>query len=96
MEEMAFLFVRIVGLFMSVVGVFLLPPLMVAAKIYLVEHNLHDKVDLPYDLFYWLVAIGFLSILATGFPIFKTIKILRFSKETEKNEPEIPERQDVP
>lgn len=76
-ELMLFMGVRILALACSVLGVFLGPAFVIAAQIYVVEHHLQAEVRIPSDLIHWLSAIGFMSILATGFPLIDLPALIR-------------------
>lgn len=77
MEATLFMGVRILALACSVLGVFLGPVCVIAAQIYIAEHHLQKEVTIPSDLIHWLSAIGFMSILATGFPLIDLPALIR-------------------
>lgn len=77
LESILFMGVRIVALLCSVVGVFLAPAGVIYAQIYIAEHNLQEDVSVPSGLIHWISAIGFMSILATGFPLIDLPSLLK-------------------
>jgi len=59
--------VKVFGLFMSIVSVFLTPLAIILIDLYCALH--HINILIPRDLAYWLCGMGFVSILAFGYDL---------------------------
>jgi len=59
--------VKVFGLFMSIVSVFLTPSAIILIDLYCAMH--HVNILIPRDLAYWLCGMGFVSILAFGYDL---------------------------